>query len=79
MGNKFYYIDAVTISVAKRICAFFFEDNFDRIEKNDKERTYDVFLIKPKEKKVLEYIEEDILYFKDFWGNGYRFFYSENK
>ncbi len=77
--KKFYYIDAVTPSVGSRICEYFFDNYFDRLEKNNKERTYDVFLIKPKDEKSLEELKDDIQDFRDFWGAGYVFYFSENK
>jgi hypothetical protein len=90
MAKKFYYIDAVTPSVATRILTYIFQDSFDRLEKNDEKRTYDVFLVKPKaqddsaeaETKAmqdLEYLKDDIQDFQDYWGKGYQFFFSANK
>lgn len=79
MGKKLYYIDGVTIAIAKKICKFFFEDSFDRAEKNEKEKTYDIFLIKPKDEDELNDLKDDIEYFLDFWGNQYKFYFSENK
>lgn len=88
--KKFYYIDAITPSVATRLCKYIFQESFDRLEKNDNNRTYDVFLIKPKslddsaesETKAmqsLDYLKEDIQDFQDYWGKGYQFFFSANK
>lgn len=90
MSKKFYYIDAVTPSVATRICTYIFQDRFDRLEKNEEKRTYDVFLIKPTPKEDtaeaetkamqdLDYLKEDIQDFQDYWGKGYQFYFSANK
>lgn len=76
-SNKFYYIDAVTISVAKRILKFYFESYFVEAIKNDENRTYDVYLVKPKNEDDLKYLKDDIQYFVDFWGAGYKFFWNE--
>lgn len=78
-NKKFYYVDGVTIAIARKILLFFFQENFDRAFKNDDNYTYDVFLIKPKEIEEQELLKEDIKYFLDFFGNSYKFYYSENR
>lgn len=79
-GSKgFYYIDAVTISVAKRILKFYFEHQYVKALKNDETTTYDVYLEKPKDEKELEYLKDDIQYFVDYWGANYKFFWSNKE
>ena len=78
-NRAFNYVDGTKIPTARKIIEFFFQDLYDRVEKNDEERTFDVFIVKPKEESELEVVKEEIQDFIDFWGSQYRFFFTANK
>lgn len=77
--TTFTYIDAVKKPVATRICKYLFGESFDRLEQNNEEKTYDVFLIKPVDEEKKKQLNEDTQDFNDYWGARYRFFFVVNK
>ena len=76
--KKFYRLDGFTLANSKRVAKLYFEDLYDRVERNDKNRTHDVFLIKPTDPEELKDVESDIQYFRDVMGMGYVFYWKAN-
>lgn len=77
--SRFTYIDGFTCPNAKRMLKYLFKSNYDRVEKNDVSRVFDIFLIKPKKESEIELMKEDIQDFIDYWGHQYKFHFTPNK
>lgn len=76
--KEWYYIGGTSVGQAKKIAKFFFEDSYDRLEKNHEKHEYHIFLIKPEDKEELKDLEDDIQYWVDYWGKSYEFFWKVN-
>lgn len=66
--KEFHYINGLTIHTTRRMCKFEFgEDKVFKIVKNNKEKTFDIFL--------MEGVDEDkVKQFRRFWGKNLRVF-----
>ncbi len=76
--KNWYYIDGISPGVAKNFATFFFEDIFDRLEKIHSKKEYHIFLIKPEDENDLKDLNDDIQYWVDYFGAGYKFFWKAN-
>ena len=70
MSNEFTYANGQRLATARRWCSFYFGVFFDKVEKNDIKKRFDIY-VKDKifdEGKVLlfsEYFDEEE--FEEFW------------
>ena len=65
--KRFNYIRGVNLSTARRIVKYEFRDFLIRVDQNDREHTYDIYL-----KEGVE--QERIEYFQEYWETSYRIF-----
>lgn len=66
--TKFQYIDSVNISVGRKIVNYAFgAANVLRVVKNDKKRTFDIWLMPD-----ADVAQDTVKYFNEFWGKRYK-------
>lgn len=65
--RKVNYIDGITPNTARKIAEEKFREKFYSLKVNDKEFTYDVFLLEGVSKELIKD-------FKEFWGGNWRIF-----
>lgn len=65
--KAFNYIRGVNLSTARRIVRYEFQDFLIRVEQNNRDHTYDIYL-----KPGVD--QENIEFFQAYWGKNYRIF-----
>ncbi len=60
-------VSGVNFANAKRVCKMMFEDFLYKLEKNDKECTYDVYLDKNVDRKIVSKLKKTYPNFRIFY------------
>ncbi len=71
--KRFNRLNGVSPASGRKFLKFYFAEFYNRMETDDVERVFNVFINKPKDEDVFNEMKDDIQYWVDYFGSNWIF------